>query len=86
MSPSRQWSNGRRASAIRAAGAHVLFLPPNSPELNPIEHAFAKLKALLRKARARTPEAITDALAPILKAFQSDECANYIRDAGFASM
>lgn len=72
--------------AIRAAGAHVLFLPPYSPDLNPIEHAFAKLKALLRKARARTPEAITDAVAAILKAFQPDECANSIRDAGYASV
>lgn len=72
--------------AIRAAKAHVLFLPPYSPDLNPIEHVFAKLKALLRKARARTQQAIGEALADILKAFQPDECANYIRDAGYVSI
>jgi len=72
-------------NAIRAAGARLVFLPKYSPDLNPIEQLFAKLKTGLRKADARTNEAIADALARILKTFKRDECANYLRNAGYAS-
>jgi transposase len=70
---------------IRAAGAHVLFLPPYSPDLNPIEQAFAKLKALLRKAAPRAIDAITENLGAILRSFTPRECANYLKNAGYAS-
>ena len=68
--------------AIKSAGARRLFLPAYSPDLNPIEQVFAKLKTLLRKARARTWDA---AFAALLPAFSSQECANYFSNAGFAS-
>ena len=71
-------------TAIRKAGAHLLFLPKYSPDLNPIEQAFAKLKELLRKAGARSFDAISDALAAILDAFEPDECARYLQHAGYA--
>ena len=70
---------------IRAAGARVLFLPPYSPDLNPIEQAFAKLKAFLRKAAPRAMEPIITSLAAILESFTAQECANYLRNAGYAS-
>ena len=70
--------------AIRNAGAHLLFLPPYSPDLNPIEMVFAKLKSALRKAAARSEPAILDAIADALRTFTSDECANYLRHAGYA--
>ena len=73
-------------AAIRAAGAHLLFLPPYSPDLNPIEQVFAKLKALLRKAAERTVEATWKRIGHILPAFQPDECANYFRNSGYASI
>jgi transposase len=69
---------------IRAAGAKLFFLPKYSPDLNPIEQVFAKLKHLLRKARARTLEAICAALGEILHAFTPGECANYFRNSGYA--
>ena len=59
--------------AIRAAGAGVLYLPPYSPDLNPIEQVFAKLKALLRKAEARTKDALWDSLGTALAAFGPGE-------------
>jgi transposase len=71
--------------AIRSVGARRLFLPAYSPDLNPIEQVFAKLKTLLRKARARTYEAVNDAIAALLPAFSSRECANYLMSAGYAS-
>lgn len=71
---------------IRATGARVLFLPPYSPDLNPIEQAFAKLKAFLRKAAARTIDAVTSSLAGILESFTAEECANYLKNAGYASI
>lgn len=71
--------------AIKSAGARRLFLPAYSPDLNPIEQAFAKLKTLLRKARARTCEAVNDAIAGLLPVFSSQECANYFTNAGYAS-
>ena len=70
--------------AIRAAGASVLYLPPYSPDLNPIEQMFAKLKALLRKAAARTREALWTTIGQALDTFSEAECQNYIADAGYA--
>jgi transposase len=72
-------------AAIEARGAFLLYLPPYSPDLNPIEMAFAKLKALLRKAAARTRDSLWDAIANLLSAFTPDECANYFAHAGYAS-
>jgi transposase len=71
--------------AIRAAGARLFFLPPYSPDLNPIEQAFAKLKTLLRKAAERTVEATWQRIGALLQAFSPQECANYFRNAGYAS-
>ena len=71
--------------AIRAAGAHLLFLPPYSPDLNPIEQFFAKLKTLLRKADERTETALWQRTGQLLDAFAPTECANYFRNAGYAS-
>jgi transposase len=70
---------------IRATGAELLFLPPYSPDLNPIENAFAKLKALLRKAAERTRETLWRRIGLLLDEFSPDECSNYIRHAGYAS-
>jgi transposase len=72
--------------AIRAAGARLFFLPPYSPDLNPIEQVFAKLKTLLRKAGERTVEATWKRIGALLDAFSPQECANYFRNAGYASM
>ncbi len=73
-------------AAIRKAGAQLIFLPPYSPDLNPIEQLFAKLKTLLRKARARTIDAMTENIRASLTHFQSDECRNYFANAGYASV
>jgi transposase len=70
-------------AAIERAGATLVFLPPYSPDFNPIEQAFAKLKALLRKAAARTIEALEAALAEALDAFTPAECANYFTNSGY---
>jgi transposase len=72
--------------AIRAAGAKLLFLPPYSPDLNPIEQAFAKLKTLLRKAAERSVEATWRRIGTLLDAFAPQECANYFRNSGYASI
>ena len=69
--------------AIEAAGARLLYLPSYSPDFNPIEQAFAKLKALLRKAAARTLDALEAAIAAALDAFAPDECANYFTASGY---
>ena len=71
--------------ALRAAGAKLLFLPPYSPDLNPIEQVFAKLKTLLRKANERTTEAVWRRIGSLLDAFSPAECANYITNSGYAS-
>ena len=71
--------------AIRAAGARLFFLPPYSPDLNPIEQVFAKLKTLLRKAAERTVEATWKRIGTLLRTFTPQECANYFRNAGYAS-
>jgi transposase len=68
---------------IRSAGAKLFFLPKYSPDLNPIEQVFAKLKHLLRKAAARTDDAICLALGEILQAFTPDECAKYFVNSGY---
>lgn len=70
---------------IRAAGAKLFFLPPYSPDLNPIEQVFAKLKALLRKADERTGEATWRRIGALLDHFSPQECANYLVNAGYAS-
>ena len=70
--------------AIRKAGAKLFFLPKYSPDLNPIEQVFSKLKGLLRKAAARTVDDIYDAIGQALKAFSPKECANYFTNAGYA--
>ena len=71
--------------AIEGVGARLLYLPPYSPDFNPIEQLFAKLKALLRKAAERSVEALWNRIASLLGAFPPDECANYFRNAGYAS-
>lgn len=70
---------------IRAAGAYLFFLPPYSPDLNPVEQMFAKLKTLLRKAEARTIDGVIEHIGSLLKAFTPSECANYLRNSGYAS-
>jgi transposase len=71
--------------AIRDAGAHLLFLPPYSPDLNPIEMMFAKLKTLLRKADERSIAAVWNRIGSLLGQFTPAECGHYIRHAGYAS-
>src|SRR5580704_5070354 len=71
--------------AIRASGARLLFLPPYSPDLNPIEQVFAKLKHLMRKAKERTVEATWKRTGSLLETFKSSECKNYLVNAGYAS-
>lgn len=71
--------------AIRAAGAKLFFLPPYSPDLNPIEQVFAKLKHLMRKAQERTVNALWRSIGSLLDAFSPDECARYLANAGYAS-
>jgi transposase len=70
---------------IRDARAHRLLLPPYSPDLNPIEQAFAKLKTLLRKADERSTEAVWKRIGSLLDEFSSAECASYIKHAGYGS-
>ena len=72
--------------AIRAAGAKLLFLPPYSPDLNPIEQVFSKLKTLMRKAAERTVEDTWRRVGKLLDQFTAQECANYISNAGYASI
>ena len=68
---------------IEAAGARLLFLPPYSPDFNPIENAFAKLKALLRKAAERTVDGLWAAIGRLIDTFTPAECANYFSAAGY---
>ena len=69
---------------IRSAGAKLFFLPKYSPDLNPIEQVFAKLKHLLRNANARTVEAVCAAIGQLLATFTPKECANYFANSGYA--
>jgi transposase len=70
--------------ALRAVGAKLFFLPKYSPDLNPIEMFFSKLKQGLRKAAARSKEAVYNAIADLLPAVQSNQCANFFAKAGYA--
>jgi transposase len=70
-------------TAIEQAGAHLRFLPPYSPDFNPIELAFAELKALLRAARPRHFEEVCDLITTALVLFLPDECANYAPHCGY---
>ena len=72
--------------AIEAAGAKLLFLPPYSPDLNPIENAFSKLKAMLRKTAARTIDTLWAAIAKLIDTFAPGECSNYFKAAGYNPM
>jgi transposase len=69
--------------AIKAKGAELRYLPPYSPDLNPIEQAFAKLKALLRKAAERSVDGLWNAIGKLLDLFPPAECANYLANSGY---
>jgi len=71
--------------AIQAAGATLLFLPPYSPDLNPIENFFAKLKALLRKAAQRSTETLWQEIANLLQSVSAQECVNYFTASGYVN-
>ena len=77
--------NKEAAAALKAHGCWFLFLPPYSPDLNPIEMAFSKLKAHLRRIGARTFDQMFGALAEVCDLFTSQECWNYFCEAGYAS-
>ena len=72
--------------ALRKAGAHLLFLPPYSPDLNPIEQVFAKIKHLIRAAEPRDVEATWRKVGELLDLFSSGECANYLKNSGYVSV
>ena len=87
-SPCHHGQSGRHKvvgvrQAIEACGATLLYLPPYSPDLNPIENAFAKLKAYVRKVAARTIQALETAAAKALQTFKPAECANFFAHAGY---
>ena len=69
--------------AIESAGATIRYLPPYSPDLNPIEKMFSKLKAMLRKAARRTVDALCDEIAAVVDTISASECQNYFRSAGY---
>ena len=69
--------------AIESVGAKVRYLPAYSPDLNPIEMAFSKLKTALRKGAARTVKALLKLIGKLVKTFAPDECANYFQHAGY---
>jgi transposase len=73
----------RIRQSIQAKGASLLYLPKYSPDLNPIENAFAKLKAGLRRAQERSTDALWSRIGELLQTFTPDECANYFRAAGY---
>ena len=70
-------------ASIEAAGASLLYRPPYSPDFNPIENAFAKLKAMLRKAAERTIDGLWSSIGRIIDTFNPTECANYFAAAGY---
>jgi transposase len=74
---------GTVRAAIEAVGAKLLYLPPYSPDFNPIENAFSKLKALLRKAAERTVDALWDTIGALIPVFTATECANFFAAAGY---
>lgn len=71
--------------AIESAGADVWYLPPYSPDLNPIEKLWSKVKAWLRRIAARTPDTLVAAIGDALRAVDLDECRNYFRSCGYAT-
>lgn len=71
--------------AIEAAGASLRYLPPYSPDMNPIEQVFSKLKALLQQAQQRTVQDLWDRIGLLLDAFSPEECRNYIRNSGYCN-
>jgi transposase len=71
--------------AIERVGARLVYLPPYSPDFNPIEQAFAKLKWLLRSAAQRTVEGLHQAIADAIEQYSPDECRNYFRNSGYAT-
>ena len=73
-------------AAVRARGAHLIFLTPYSPDLNPIEQVFAKLKHLMRKAQPRDVEATWRRVGQLLDLFSPGECANYLANSGYGSV
>ncbi|MFN0191978.1 MAG: IS630 family transposase [Aestuariivirga sp.] len=77
--------SAKAEASLRSRGSWMLFLPQYSPDLNPIEMAFSKLKAYLRKAAARTFDDLTAAVGDICRLYQSEECWNYFKTAGYAS-
>ena len=79
--PAHKGSRGR--AAIEAAGASLRYLPPYSPDFNPIENAFAKLKALLRRAAERTVEGLWRLIGELIDTFTPQECVNYFTAAGY---
>lgn len=72
--------------AINAAGARLWFLPPYSPDLNPIEQAFSKIKHWMRNAQKRTIDDTWRHIGGLVEAIQPDECANYLKNAGYVSV
>ena len=77
--------SAKAEAVLRAHGAWMMFLPQYSPDLNPIEMAFSKLKAHLRKAAARTFDDLIEAIGDICNLYNPDECQNYFKAAGYAS-
>jgi transposase len=73
-------------AALKSVGARLLFLPPYSPDLNPIEQVFAKLKHFIRKAKERTVHATWQRIGTLLKTFTPIECSNYFKNAGYGSV
>ena len=73
-------------STIEAGGAHLLYLPPSSPDFNPIEMAFSKFKALIRAAEPRTLEDLRKAAANAIEKFIPTECKNFFDKAGYQSI
>ena len=78
--------NAAVRAAIRARGARLVFLPPYSPDLNPIEQVFAKLKHMMRKAQPRDVEATWRKVGQLLHLFSPQECANYLVNSGYGSV
>ena len=85
-SSSTTWRSDKQPAvltAIERAGAHLRFLPPYSPDFNPIEQAFAKLKAFLRAARPRSFDQVCELLRTALGLYTATECVNYMRHSGY---
>ena len=72
------------AAVVKKRGARIEFLPPYSPELNPIEEAWSKMKSILRVAKARASDALVDALGDALSAISTSDCAGWFNHAGYA--